>query len=293
MQAVHETGDTLIEAKTPSIIANEIIMSRVLVEGSFLLVEGPDDFKFWQTRICAGRCEIIVTEGKPNLLGAIENLNARQFAGTLGIIDDDGDSLENNQTLSINLIATDCHDLECLLLQSRALERGVLSELGNSVKIEKFQQQSGQTVRDRLLENGLAFGRLRWLSKRLDWQISFEDLKPERFMDREVWRIDVENLIGTIATQQATAITEEIIGLLETLPDADPWLVCQGHDLLEILRIGLQKVLGEMKPSQGKSHLAALLRAAFHDTHLAATQLYQNIRAWEQANAPYQVLPVH
>ena len=81
--------------------------------------------------------------------------------------------------------------------------------------------------------------------------------------------------------------------MLETLPDADPWLVCQGHDLLEILRIGLQKVLGDLKPSQGKSHLAALLRAAFHDTHLASTQLYQNIRAWEHANAPYQVLPVH
>ena len=293
MQAVHETGDTLIEAKNPSIIANEIIMSRVLFEGSFLLVEGPDDFKFWQTRICARRCEIIVTEGKPNLLGAIENLNARQFAGALGVIDDDGDSLENKQTLSINLMTTDCHDLECLLLKSPALERGVLTELGNSVKIEKFQQQSGQSVRDRLLENGLAFGRIRWLSKHLDWQINFEALKIERFIDREAWIIDMQKLICVAAEQKNNLNVDEISCRLETFPDADPWLVCQGHDLLEILRIGLQKVLGDLKPSQGKSHLAALLRAAFHDTHLAATQLYQNIRAWEHANAPYQVLPVH
>ena len=41
--------ETLLGEKTPGIIANEIIMSRVLFEGSFLLVEGPDDFKFCQS----------------------------------------------------------------------------------------------------------------------------------------------------------------------------------------------------------------------------------------------------
>ena len=286
--------ESLIGEKTPSIIANEIIMSRDLFEGSFLLVEGPDDYKFWEYRIDKGRCEIVKTEGKPNLLGAIDNLNNRGFLGALGIIDDDGDSLENNRTLSANLIATDGHDLECLLLQSPpALERGVLAELGNPKKIEQFQIQTGLSVRDRLLENGLVFGRLRWLSKRKDWQLKFEALKPERFMDREAWRVDVENLTKVAATQLTGTNKEEIRNLFQTLPDADPWLVCQGHDLLEILRLGLQNVLGDMKASQGKSHLAAFLRAAFHDTHLAATQLYQNIRVWEQANAPYQVLPVH
>ncbi len=285
--------ETLLGEKTPGIIANEIIMSRVLFEGSFLLVEGPDDFKFWQTRICEGLCEIIIAEGKPNLLGAIVNLNARSFVGALGIIDDDGDSLENEQTLLENLIPTDSHDLECLLLQSPAFERGVLTEFGNPKKIEQFQTQAGVSVRQRLLENGLVFGRLRWLSKRMDWQINFNTLKIERFMNREIWRIDIESLFRTAASQQADANVDEISDLLQALPPADPWLVCQGHDLLEILRLGLQETLGDLKPSQGKSHLAALLRAAFHDTHLATTQLYQNIRAWEQANAPYQVLPVH
>ena len=130
--------ETLLGEKTPGIIANEIIMSRVLFEGSFLLVEGPDDFKFWQTRICEGLCEIIIAEGKPNLLGAIVNLNARSFVGALGIIDDDGDSLENEQTLLENLIPTDSHDLECLLLQSPAFERGVLTEFGNEIDAKLY-----------------------------------------------------------------------------------------------------------------------------------------------------------
>lgn len=286
--------DSLLGQKTPGIIANEIIMSRSSHGGSFLLVEGPDDCKFWQSRICQGRCEIVSAEGKPNLLGAIGQLDSRQFVGVLGIIDDDGDSLEDMPPpSSINLVATDGHDLECLLLQSPALERGVLAELGNPAKIEAFQQGAGQTIRDRLLENGLAFGRLRWLSKRSAWRLSFEALKPERFIDRESWRVDAENLMATAAAQQFGTNVDEIGGLLAALPDADPWLVCQGHDLLEILRLGLRSTLGDMKPSQGKGQIAALLRAAFQDTHLAATRLHQGIRAWEQANTPYQILPIH
>ena len=290
---MHKIEETLIEAKTPCIIANEIIMSRVLFEGSFLLVEGPDDFKFWQTRICEGRCEVIVTEGKPNLIGAIENLNDRLFPGALGIIDDDGDSLESNRTNIESLVATDGHDLECLLINSPALERGVLAELGNVTRIQQFKSQTGQSVRDRLLENGLVFGRLRWLSKRLDWQLNFDALKPERFMDRESWSVNFENLIEIAVEQQAKIKSDEVIDLIANLPYADPWLVCQGHDLLEILRIGLLNAIGEMKASYGKMYVAGLLRAAFHDTHLAATQLYKDIRAWEQSNPPHKILPVH
>lgn len=287
--------ESLLNQKTPSIIANEIIMSRSVLayERSYLLVEGPDDSKFWHSRVSHEYCEIVITEGKPNLVGAIGNLDAREFVGALGIIDDEGDSLENKVKLSTNLITTDAHDLECMLLKSSALERGVLAELGNKSKIEAFQNASSQSVRDRLLENGLAFGRLRWLSKRKAWELSFDILKPERFMDNEAWLVDIENLVRLAATLGTHASAEEIGDMIKALPDADPWLVCQGHDLLDILRLGLQNVLGEMKASHGRSHLAALLRAAFQDVHFAVTQLYQNIRAWEQSNAPYQVLLLH
>ena len=77
------------------------------------------------------------------------------------------------------------------------------------------------------------------------------------------------------------------------MPNVDPWLVCHGHDLLKILRVGLQTVLGDLKSTFTHEDLAAHLRLAFHDTHLAATQLYKDIRAWEQSNPPYQILPVH
>jgi hypothetical protein len=227
---------------------------------------------------------------------ALKKLDSIGFSGVLGVVDDDCDSLENMRLPSINLVATDARDLECLLLRTQLLEKMVV-ELGDHEKIATFENHAGLSVRERLLENGLVFGRLRWLSKRMNWQLfdpsKPDNFNPDEFMDRESWSIDEEKLLKKAASKRQMATTDELQNLLETLPEADPWLVCQGHDLLKILRTGLQTVLGELKSAYTHKDLAAHLRLAFHDTHLAATQLYQHIRAWEQANAPYQILPAH
>jgi hypothetical protein len=279
--------------KSPGEIEAEVLMTRTVHKGSFLLVEGPDDLKFWRPRILDGKCELVDTQGKPNLLGAVGRLDTRGFTGMLGVIDDDGDSLDDDwRCPSRNLVVTDARDIECMLLRSPALERGVLAELGNPEKIDRFQQQSGVSVRERLLENGLAFGRLRWLSKRQGWGLDFGKLKPERepFLSRETWRVDETVLLREAASLQGAASADDLRALLDALPPADPWCVCQGHDLVEILRLGLLKVLGDLKPSHGKDQVASLLRAAFHDAHLAATRLCADVRGWEHANVPYRVL---
>jgi len=280
-------------------VAAEIILRRTQHSGSFLIVEGPSDVKFWREHTSKTDCLIRPAGSKPGVQGTLKKLNSIQFSGVLGVVDDDCDSLENRLLPSTNLVATDTRDLEGLLLQTELLEKMVF-ELGDTEKIATFENQNGLSVRERLLANGLVFARLRWLSKRKHWQI-FDTSKPghlktDAFMDRknpEIWRVDEDRLLQEVALKCEMATTDELKTLLETLPAADPWLICQGHDLLKILRTGLQTALGDLKSTYTHEDLAAHLRLAFHDTHLAATQLYQNIRAWEQANAPYQVLPVH
>ena len=276
--------------RTPGDIEAEIIMNRQVHKGSFLLVEGSDDSKFWSERIAKGDCEIVIAKGKSNLVGAIEKLDSRQFPGILGVIDDDFDSLEQCQHCSVNLVATDAHDLECLLLRSQALE-SVLGELGDPVKIKRFEQRSGLSVRQGLWKNGIAFGRLRWLTKRQGWQLSIDrHVNVGRFVDRDTWQPKETAMLETVA-QTVALNTDEIRGFLDALPQADPWHVCQGHDLTEILRLGLQKVLGHLKTTHTKNDIASSLRLAFHGIHLAATQLCANIQQWERLNAPYRILP--
>ncbi|MGH8551444.1 MAG: DUF4435 domain-containing protein [Methylococcales bacterium] len=266
-------------------------MSRQLHKGSFLLVEGLEDLRFWRNRISDSDCEIIRADGKPNVLGAIQKLDSRLFSGALGVVDDDCDSLEGWLSPSSNIVVTDAWDLECMLLRSCALER-VLAEFGDPEKIKRFQEQSGVSVRQRLLENGLAFGKLRWLSKRQDWGLDFgKQLKPERFLDREAWFVDAAGLTADGA-RLAGISNNELHTLLEALPTVDPWYVCQGHDLVEILKLGLQKALGNLKPSYGRDNIASSLRLAFHAVEFSVTRLYRNICDWEQMNGHYRILPI-
>ena len=145
-------------------------MKRQLRRGSFLVIEGPDDLRFWQSRVAPAHCELITGDGKQNVEGALVRLDQRGFAGVLGIVDDDFDALVERPLPSFNLLATDAHDLECVLLRSSALER-LLAEYGDPAKIRRFEDAQDCTVRTALIERGLVFGRLRWLALRCGWDL--------------------------------------------------------------------------------------------------------------------------
>jgi hypothetical protein len=77
------------------------------------------------------------------------------------------------------------------------------------------------------------------------------------------------------------------------LPNADPRSICQGHDLIDLLNIGLHGVLGggEVIKGVGSADIAALLRQSFDRHELENSALGQGIRRWQEANRPYRVLP--
>ena len=78
--------------KNPGTLAAEIKMTRTNHNGSFLVVEGIDEVRFWTPRLLAD-CEIVNGEGKPNVLGAVHRLDTMKFDGVLGIVDSDYDPL--------------------------------------------------------------------------------------------------------------------------------------------------------------------------------------------------------
>lgn len=280
---------SLLGYKDAGVVATEVIMTRQLHAGSFLIVEGEDDHKFWSPRITPGHCELVIGNGKPNVEGALTRLDRGGFRGVLGIVDDDFDGLEARIRPSPNLIATDTHDLECLLIRSPALER-VLAELGTPSKIRGLEQRLGCTVREALLERGLEFGRLRWLAHRNSWETPFGKLGPERFLDRDTWLVSRDDLHSAVARTGVCPDIAKLRAELERLPAADPWSICQGHDLVSILRIGLTHVLGSLKASKGIDDVAAMLRSAFDERQLRDGYLGKAVRGWELANDPYLVL---
>lgn len=274
--------------KDPAILATEIKMTRMLHDGAFLVVEGPDDFRFWKARKGAD-CELVEGEGKPNVVKGIQRLDTQNFEGALGVVDDDYDSLLGIDHGSRNLVATDTHDLECLLCRSSALD-SVLAEFGNPSRIRRFEEDNGTDVRTGLLNRALVFGRLRWSAARLGLPIDHDVIRIPRFTDQQTWDVDHDGLMRAVSQGGSPGDEEELAQQITQSPPADPWRIVRGHDVMEILRIGLRRVLGELPASVGKNQIARVLRAAMSREELEETTLWADMRRWETANRPYRVL---
>ncbi len=275
---------------TPDRIANQIRMRRSSHKGSFLIVEGRNDKLVYERFIDGTNCEFSIASGKENAVAAIMILEQDNFAGVLTIVDADFCRLEGNLPSSSNLLLTDEHDLEMMLLKSLALDK-VISERGSEDKINKF----GQDIRLTLLEQGKRIGYLRWVSLKENLSLKFEDLSFSKFIEKSTLVIDTGKLVKTVKdhSQKLGLRDPDIQKSIETLekPAHDTWQLCCGHDIICILSIGLSKVWGSWNTREiTPDILERELRLAYEESYFRSTQLYQSIQQWEVKNKPYQVL---
>jgi hypothetical protein len=277
------------DEKTPGTIEAEVLMERTVHAGSFLLIEGDDDVRFYGPRIDSERCHWVDCRGKRNAQAAIARLDQRRFRGALAVVDDDFDTLLGTPPSSENLLRSDAADLECLLLRSPALERA-LAELADPNAVRRLNEGEGG-VRAALLSRGMPFGKLRWLALRCGWSLPFEQLKAANFIDAKSWQVKLDALYAEGVRLGMPLSAEAIQAELDALPAADPWWSCRGHDLIDILLVGLKGGLGR----GGRSHpsresVSGLLRQSLHADEFAATCLHAGIVGWQNRNPPYQVL---
>ena len=263
-------------------------MTQTVHGGALLLVEGMDDVRFWRTRR-HDTCQLVDGEGKGNVVGAICRLDAEDVHGVLGVVDDDFDSLMGISHSTRNLVATDAHDLECLLCRSPALDK-VLSEFGDDSKIREFEETMGVDVRGGLLERTIVFGRLRLAAKRGDLDIDVGTMRVPQFIDIDTWTVDGPRLACAVSRGASPHDWDGLERLLEELPAADPWRVAHGHDMVQILRIGLMRKLGALPTNKGAKDIARILRVAISQEELERTTLWADVRAWEGTNG-YRILP--
>ena len=273
--------------KTPGTLVAEVKMRRTLHRSAFLVVEGADDVRFWKGRRHAD-CVVMDAEGKSNVVRGIERLNAGRIEGVLGIVDDDYDSMLGvSYDVRCNIAATDAHDLECLLCRSSALD-SVLAEYGDDTRITRFEEDTGAGVRCGLLERALIFGRIRLFAASRNPPAGLGTIRVAAFVDERTWEVDADRLLQVVVGAGVAA--EDVTDAARASRDADPWRVANGHDMIDLLRIGLKRVLGRLSATVGRDHLAAMLRASMPAEEFRRTRLWQDIRHWESLNAGYPIL---
>ena len=261
-----------------------------------LVVEGQDDGAFFGRYTDPGSCHITVAHGRPKVVEIILELDRTAFCGALGIVDADFEVLEQRVPPSPNILVTDRHDVECMMLASPALDH-LLRELGDEKQLDALKQQRGSVV-EHLLSMGKVVGYLRWVSARSQWSLKFEGLDFSKFI-RKDFNLDTELLFQELRSHQggravpmlSSAEMQDRIKELSD-PTHDLWHVCCGHDLVELLSIGLRKVLGQHPEAQVKREvLERQLRLAYEARYFQGTELYMSLRAWEERNPPFRVLP--
>ncbi len=273
--------------------ANKIKLLRTTFSGTFLLVEGSSDKIFYERFIEKLACELVIISGKPSsklrVIAVLKKLDESDFQGVLAIVDADFDRLDSVQS-SPNLLCTDTHDLETMLIKSSALEK-VVAEFGSEEKITKFNQDIRQT----LLKTGMSVGYLLWISQRDGLNLTFNGIKFSRFVDEQTLEIDELKMIREVNSKSQTCSLKDT-DLQQKLAsykssNHDPWQVCCGHHLVEILSISLRKAIGSNKAVEIEPNsLERNLRLAYEEVHFHQTQLYSEIRIWENNNEPFKVL---
>jgi hypothetical protein len=279
---------------TPNSIANDIRMRRSLFKGTFVIVEGDTDQRFFNRFVGENLCQVVSAYNKENAIDILEILNNDRFDGVLAIVDADFWRIDGIECSRANLFLTDTHDLETMILHSPALEK-LMSEFGSVDKIDDLIKKRGKNVRQVLLDAGIPIGYLRWISNKENFYLKFENLDFRKFIDEKTLVINITNLIATVQniSDRRDLSREDIKNSIDQKlidNNCDPWEVCCGHDLTSILSFGLRRAFGSHYTKVVSSDLIEKsLRLAYEEGYFLLTNLYKSLKAWEESNQKFRI----
>lgn len=267
-------------------------MMRSRFMGTFLIVEGDTDQRFYKKIVKDQVCRVKSADNKGNAIKVIEILNQTNFNGILSIIDADFDLLEGKIPYAPNIFFTDEHDMETMIIKSPALEK-FLTEYVYENKLNYFLSSINKNLKDILLSKATEIGYLRWLSLRENWNLKFKNLDFLKFIDKDTLELDLTKFYEAVINNTANCllkanfISKEIQKIQNSTNDS--WNVSSGHDLVKILYIGLKFIFGFRIGGINEAKIEANLRLCYEFEFFLQTNLYSNVKSWEASNTPYLV----
>lgn len=280
--------------RTAEDIANEVRMARsVTPQVAFVVLEGPSDATLFRTFCDDRNSRLIVAWGRTVAEKAIDILITDHIEGVLAIVDADFDRLRGVKWLQTNVLHSDCHDMEMMTIRSPAFEK-LIAEFGSSEKIAALCSCIEELLA-LLLRSAAVVGYFRWLSLEKEWSFTFEGIRFGKFVNRDNLEVDVALLIREVHNHSRSwsPAASDIAPQLEELGRQKHNLfeVCCGHDVCEIISIGLRKVLGSQKEIDSDcDNVERALRLAYGYEFLSRSELFAGLKAWEERNRPFRIV---
>lgn len=295
--------DAMIRGNNPDVVKTNIYFSRKKNKKKvFILVEGTGDVGFYKNIVDKNNVQIIPMgdektreSAKDNVIRAMEILNRDRIQGVVGIVDTDYDAIEGNIKEIDNLIYTDEHDIETMILKTDAYDK-FENEYGNEERIGAYESEFG-SIMDNILQFGSKIGKTRLLSIRENLKLDFKSVILEDFID-DALKFDWDDYFKQVlyASKKLAQKEELNTKLLNDNDDYNIWQLCRGHDLTALMAIFYSDKskfkLGNNKAKFLKSDsVEQFLRAAYYiPVHFKNTKMFERLLEWQIKNSEWSML---
>lgn len=270
-----------------------------------LIVEGDDDRRFFQSAMRGvDKVNLVCAWGSDNVMSVIREIDKlgkpAKISPTLGLVDRDYRVPLRTLLKSPNLITTDSRDLECMMFNSPSCE-AVFSEFGSPQKITVLGGLA--PIAEVAVAAAKKIGGIRYFCQLMGIGTSFQKLDLSKLADKKTLTMESGELIKHInARQGASGCTlpenaHELAVEACTKAQCDEglpyfqhdFLLCRGHDLMELLAIGFRSLFGSRSATESSRENVELLFRLSYVAHFGDTQMGKAIDAWlaENSIAPH------
>jgi len=261
--------------------------------GVFLFVEGESDDRLFRMFVDRDSCQIICANTRAYVISACAILSSSDFAGAIGIVDADFDTIDGRTLTLNNVFMTDCHDIECTMLSSPAFYR-VFDQFVSFGKYDLWIQANSTDIRIHLLREVAKIGCLLRHSNLRRLNLVFDGLEYGSFTNRDTLIIDIPRLVQHVMDRSmrhdlsCEELSGEIDGCMAIISDF--WQVSCGHHFMEFLGFAFRFALGSWSASDVRRERFELdLRLAYALEDFRATRLFALLREWETLHRDFRV----
>ena len=266
----------------------------------FLVVEGESDEKFFKKFLDFNTCGVSNIgendkgrdNNKASVLDFIEKQNKQNKKCYLGIIDADFDHVLHKDQIPANVVMTDYHDMEMLILNSRPNMSSIYAELANPILIKEYEKTNNKLFIDSIMNVAYEIGLLKLVCINKDkyHQLCTKDLNYSDCIDK-MFNIDLNELISRVvrSNPRKGATEFEISNQIsnEKNKNHDIYQICCGHDVTKILELCFTSKNGlgfGNEAAINPSRIESLLRAIYTADAFKKTAMYKSILEWEDKN---------
>jgi len=272
-----------------------------------VLVESHRDEKLYR-KLLHKKCNFRPQNGKYELIEFLSVLNKKAIKQVMGIIDADFRRISGEAKEHENLFLTDKHDAELMMLFSPAWEN-VLNTFIKVEKVEVFEKGKGESILDFLLKTALPISCLRWLREKnklsdLQFRTQIKNsgeityLKYANFIEEKTLALDKKALLKEVENKSNKPFFFknnphcEVEWKEYMKQEWDLGEFSNGHDILHILSIGLQKLWSNLGNTTKVSadELGSHLLTAYRVEDFKKTNLYAELAEWEVKIKPFHLL---